>query len=62
MGRECFDLILRKAMRGVPGCFYAEENGHTFGTPFRPVSRGKCLWIGKEGNLVSYEQWVAENE
>lgn len=63
MGKDAFDAVLRKAMRGVPGCFYAEENGFTFGTPFEPVNRRKCLWISaKEGNLITYEQWVAEHE
>ena len=62
MGKDSFDAILRKAMRGVPGCFYSEENGHTFGTPFKPVNRNKCLYVGREGNLVSYETWLKERE
>ena len=31
-GKENIDQVMRRAMKGEP-VFYAEENGHTFGTP-----------------------------
>jgi hypothetical protein len=31
-GTDNIDKVLRRAMKGEP-VFYAEENGHTFGTP-----------------------------
>jgi hypothetical protein len=31
-GKENIDGVIRRAMKGEP-VFYAEENGHTFGTP-----------------------------
>lgn len=33
LGKEGVDAILRRAMKGEEGCFYAYENGHMFGTP-----------------------------
>ncbi|MFS2023858.1 hypothetical protein [Massilia sp. CT11-137] len=37
-GRENIDDVLRRARKGEP-VFYAEENGHTFGTPSPPRHR-----------------------
>lgn len=39
-GREYIDGILRRSMTGEPDCFYAEENGMTFGTRFSHQVRG----------------------
>jgi hypothetical protein len=40
-GKENIDQVMRRAMKGEP-VFYAEENGHTFGTP-SPV-RVRVQW------------------
>lgn len=32
LGKEHVDNMIRRGMRGEPGCFYAEENGHQIGT------------------------------
>jgi hypothetical protein len=34
-GAEMIDAQIRKAMKGEPDCFYAEEAGHQVGTPIR---------------------------
>lgn len=37
-GKAVFALV-RRALRGEPGCFYAVEAGHVVGTPFdQPVT------------------------
>ena len=62
-GRDEVDGMLRRAMAGEPDCFFAEENGHRFGTPFRPVDRSKCLrWSDRVGGLVSVERWEKEQQ
>jgi hypothetical protein len=33
LGTDVVNSRLRKAMKGEPGCFYARENGISFGTP-----------------------------
>jgi hypothetical protein len=37
-GKDNIDQLIRRAMKGEP-VFYAEENGHTFGTPSPPRHR-----------------------
>lgn len=55
-GKEDIDGILRRAMHGEPDCFYAEENGITFGTPFTPIDKSKCMtWSDRVGGLVNVE-------
>lgn len=56
-GKEYIDDILRSAMRGEPDRFYAEENGMTFGTPFSPVDRSRCMrWSERLGGMVPLDE------
>ena len=45
-GREYIDNIIRRGMRGEP-VFFAEENGHTIGTP---VPQGVAVCTNDKGN------------
>ncbi len=60
-GADAINVSIKRGMRGEAGFFYAEEGGHTLGTK-KAAERSKCLYVGREGNLISYEHWVAENE
>lgn len=55
LGVDYFNAILVRAMNGEPGCFFSEENGRTFGTPF--VKRAGAVRIGTDarGNRVDLD-------
>lgn len=44
-GREDIDAQIRAGMSGVPGRFYARENGHEVGTP--SVDDGVCISVSQ---------------
>jgi hypothetical protein len=36
--------MIRRAMKGEAGCFYAMENGHVLGTPFTAKDAAVAMW------------------
>lgn len=61
--REAFgeievNQVIKRGMKGEP-VFYAEENGHRIGTYDQP-NPDKCLYIGKDGILITKAEWEAE--
>lgn len=59
LGKDAVDAILRKAMRGEAGCFYAYENGQSFGTPNTSVT-SVAAW-DKIGNPIrEAPAWVVQ--
>ena len=62
LGVDYFNAILVRAMNGEPGCFFSEENGRTFGTPF--VERADAVRIGTDakGNRVDLDNPNAPRE
>jgi hypothetical protein len=42
-GAEHVNGCIRKGQQGIPGYFYATENGHTVGTPSRPIDPAKVI-------------------
>lgn len=40
-GKAGIDASIKAGMNGVPGAFYARENGIEVGTPARPAPAGK---------------------
>ncbi|MGZ9713914.1 hypothetical protein ACXX82_24255 [Glaciimonas sp. GNP009] len=59
MGASEADALIRKAMAGIPGYFYAEENGMTFGTR----DTGSTSAIGWDKRGVAYRSdppWMVD--
>lgn len=42
-GPEHINACIRKGQQGIPGYFYATENGHTVGTPSPPLDPAKVF-------------------
>jgi len=59
LGVEYFNAILVRAMNGEPGCFFSEENGRTFGTPFAKLVR---IGTDARGNRVDLDNPNAPRE
>lgn len=47
IGRPAANELIRKAMKGEPGCFFSWENGKTFGTPDHRVT--SVIWWDERG-------------
>ncbi len=59
MGTDVFNEILRKAMSGEPGYFFAQENGFVFGTR----DTGTTSVIGWDARGIAYSRdpkWITE--
>jgi hypothetical protein len=59
MGHAAANELLRRAMNGEPGVFYAQENGLTFGTPDTKVT---SVWTWNERDVASRSDplWMTE--
>lgn len=44
MGHQYVNEMIRRAMAGEPGCFYAIENGRVLGTPFTSNDAAIAMW------------------
>lgn len=60
-GQVYIDGILRRSMAGETDCFFAEENGKSFGTRFTPSGEG-LTWSDRLGGLVSMDTWKREQQ